>query len=286
MTHTPLKVLGIGMLLLLNAPSFAIKPVQGAYAGVFLGPTYAPSIGFTVNPIASIPSLSSPPGLLFRETVATALNISFDQLTSLLSTDVPSKLTYSVLGGIGGQIGYRFCNNYRAEFEVFYNNNPFSELKIGDYIAIDSMSSSPTFHIGGDTNTGAGMVNIFYDLLMPNNDGYSAIAPYIGLGLGYSYVQNSLQFHYGSNTAEVTATGATPATLYEKDFTQAHSTYAGQAIMGVSYFMDDFCWLSLDLRYFTTGTTKTTNPFNDGVFQRKTILYSAMIGFNGVLDFG
>ncbi len=281
MTHAPIKALGAGMVLLLSAQSFAIKPVQGAYAGVFLGPTYTPNIAFTLNP-NNIPAATQD---AFTSSLETYLNVALPNLLNI-NRDIPSQLTYSVLGGIGGQIGYRFCNNYRAEFEVFYNNNPFSELKIGDYVAINSVSTSPNFHIGGDTNTGAGMVNLIYDLLVPSNDGYSAVAPYIGLGLGYSYVQNSLQFHYGSNVQAVNTAGALPQTLYEKDFTQAHSTYAGQAILGISYFMDDFCWLSADLRYFTTGTTKTSNPFNDSVFQRKTILYSAMIGFNGILDFG
>ncbi|HVT63054.1 MAG TPA: P44/Msp2 family outer membrane protein [Legionellaceae bacterium] len=199
------------------------------------------------------------------------------------STDHTGKLTYSVLGGIGGQIGYRFCDKFRFEIEALYNNNPFNQLKFENF-EINSVSTSPYFHIGGDTNTGAGMFNFYYDLLTHNNDGYSAISPHIGVGVGYAYVQNSLQFHYGYDAAAAAA--GTPATMYEIDFTKQYSTYAGQVILGVSYFMDDFCWLSADARYWTTGTLKTNIPLIDQQFQRKEQLYSFMIGFNGILNFG
>ncbi|HVT63053.1 MAG TPA: hypothetical protein VHD33_06185 [Legionellaceae bacterium] len=38
-------ILGLS-LMLWHLPSFAVKPVQGWYAGVFLGPTYTPNIDF------------------------------------------------------------------------------------------------------------------------------------------------------------------------------------------------------------------------------------------------
>lgn len=280
------QVLSLCLLCGLQAPSFAIKPVQGMYAGVFLGPTYTQNIDFSFNP-STIPQFTA-----FATSLNTALETYFGLSLPVenLDTDIAGQLKYSILGGIGGQIGYRFCEKYRLEFEVLYNNNPFNELQLtlpnGYTLKIDSSSSNPYFHIGGDTNTGAGMVNFIYDFLLPSRDGYSAIAPYIGLGVGYAYVQNSLQFHYGTNYVDQVTSGAAPATLYEEDFTQAHSTYAGQGIIGLSYFMDDFCWLSLDARFFATKSVTTTTPITGAQFQTKTQLFSIMLGFNGVLDFG
>lgn len=298
MTRSTFRTIAFCILTLTHLQAHAVNPVQGWYAGVFLGPTYTPNIAFNIDAHVAIKARNLPPVQqdILKQSFKTFLSettgithLTPDEALDLLNTyqpgAKPGKLKYSVLGGIGGQVGYRFCTKYRAEFEVFYNNNPFSELQIGN-ITINSVSTNDVFHIGGDTNTGAGLINIFYDFLAPSKDYYGAVAPYIGVGLGYSYVQNSLQFHYGSNRVQVATQGATPATLYEVDFTQAQSTYAGQAIIGLSYFMDDFCWLSADFRYFTTGKTVTNNPFNGAQFESKTELYSAMIGFNGILDFG
>ncbi|MCR9191567.1 MAG: outer membrane beta-barrel protein [Gammaproteobacteria bacterium] len=272
------KTLIFSILLLSQAPCFAIKPVQGSYAGVFLGPTYTSNIEFTFNPTTT-----------FNTTLRSAFT---DYITSItgsapnLSTNTSGELTYSVLGGVGGEIGYRFCDKFRLEFEVLYNNNPFSELKLGENIVIDSVSTNPRLHIEGDTNTGAGIINFYYDFLTRSRDGYSAIAPYVAVGVGYYYSQNTLIFNYGENTQAQIDEGAEPATLYETKFTQAHSGLAGQAIVGVSYFMDDFTWLFADVRYLSLGTTSTINPVTQADFQRKTALYSIMIGFNGIMDFG
>jgi len=274
------KALIFSMLLLLQAPCFAIKPVQGTYAGVFLGPTYTSNIEFTFNPTN-----------VFSQTLRDAINTYLTNRTGSTfnlptNTNDSGELTYSVLGGVGGEIGYRFCDKFRLEFEVLYNNNPFSELKLGDNIVIDSVSTNPQLHIEGDTNTGAGIINFYYDFLTRSRDGYSAIAPYIAAGVGYYYSQNTLIFNYGENTADQEADGAEPATLYETKFTQAHTGIAAQAIVGVSYFMDDFTWLFADVRYLSLGKTSTTNPITQADFQRKTALYSIMIGFNGIMDFG
>lgn len=252
MTRLKTAAITFGVLVLAHTSSHALNPVAGWYGGVFLGPTYASGINFTLGtPITDVP-------------------------------EEQGNLVYSVLGGIGGEVGYRFCTKFRIEGEYFYNNNPFNKLQIGDK-TIDSFSGSGTLHIGGDTNTGAILVNGFYDILSPSNDGYSKVFPYVGVGVGYAYVQNSLQFHY--NSPSDIAQGITGA-LTEKGFTKAHSTYAGQVILGVGLFMDDFCWLSADLRYLSIGATTTENPYSTNSFTNKTGLLSAMISFNGAFDFG
>lgn len=248
-------LLSIGFI---SLPVYAISPVPGSYAGVFLGPTFTQNINFTLNQFVPLPP------------------------DSLIPSGTTGKLTYSVLGGVGGEIGYRFCTKLRAEIEVFYNNNPFSELTIGNR-TINSVSSSAQFHIQGDTNTGAALFNFFYDALTPSQDYYGAVFPYIGVGVGYAYVQNSLQFHY--NTPAYLITNPQPAmTNFETDFTRAFSTIAGQAIVGVGYFLDDFTWLSADIRYFATNKVETTSANGTSTFTQQAKLLSIMVSFNGALN--
>lgn len=278
----------ISVLLLTNATSFALNPVPGWYAGVFLGVTYEPSSSFSFQP----PISYSRPGTTFSAE--------------------SGSLSYSVLGGIGGQIGYRFCDRYRIEGEVMYNNNPFSTLKINNVtvnsiylaptvppnsITFNNIENSANAHIQGDTNTGAFMINAIYDLLTTGSDNYSNVVPFVGIGVGYSYVQNSLQFYRAANGAAATNTTINREIF---DVLQTRKTYAGQLMGGVNYFLDDFTWFSISLRYFTTGSSTpsstytfitptesvTTHSSAISLFGTNTQLISAYLSFNGAFDFG
>ena len=172
-----------------TAPCLAIKPVSGVYAGVFLGPTFTPSISFNFNPKAFQNGTFNS----FQTSLASLLNITVADVQNLIANktlrngNIAGSVKYSVLGGIGGDLGYRFCDDFRLEGEILYNNNPISELKIGPY-SIPSSKSSGTFHISGDTNTASFLFNFLYDVPIQSKDGYSATRPYIGAGLGYAYV--------------------------------------------------------------------------------------------------
>lgn len=270
----------LSILCITPTPSFAIKPVSNKYAGVFLGPTYTPNISFNFNP-----------NNVNINTIATFFNVSVSEIQSLFANktlpnrNIPGTLKYSLLGGVGVDFGYRICSDYRLEGEIFYNNNPFSELTIGNY-TIDSSSSSTTIHIGGDTNTAALLFNFLYDIPIQSKDGYAALRPYIGGGLGYAYIFSTLEFHYGENTAEQ-AQGAEPATLYESSLKQTRSAFAVQGIIGISYFIDDFCWLSLDGRVLTTPIKTNVLLETSGInFQSQVQLYSVMLGFHGAFSRG
>lgn len=271
------------ILCLSQTPCLAIKPVSGIYAGVFLGPTYTPSISFNFNP-STIPasSISS-----FENSLATFFNVTVAEVqalfanTTLPNRNVPGTVKYSILGGIGGEIGYRFCNDYRFETEVVYNNNPFDKITIGNY-TIESSNSDPNFHISGDTNTAALLFNFLYDIPLESNDGYKAVRPYLGGGLGYAYIFSDLKFHYGQNYSEQAA-GAEPATLYEYNLRRNRSAFVVQGIVGLSYSIDDFCWLSLDGRMLASPIKTNALIENSGInFQSQVQLYSVMFGFHGV----
>lgn len=238
--------LGLASLLLVNTQAFALNPVQGWYAGLILGVSYAPTT--TVIPTKS---LETPIGT-FEPQVAT--------------------LSYGVLGGVGGQVGYR-CNHFRVEGELLYNNNPYDVLTIGN-IKINSPSSSSTLRLQGAANSGFFLVNGFYDLYTPNQDNVSQVVPYVGLGAGYSYVQNNITLFY--NDTE----------LFRTNLKSTFSRPAGQAIVGLSYFMDDFTTFGLDVRYLqTTSITDSNRPRTNG-FDTTFKLYSINLLFNGAFDLG
>ncbi len=262
----------------------ALNPVDGNYGGLFIGVSDSPGSSFT---------LSQP--------------VSFTGPNTSLSFQSGS-ISRSVLGAVGGELGYRFCTNYRVEIEAFYNNNHFKSLTINDlsltspFVTPSLTNASVTYnnventadpHIQGDTNTGAGMINAFYDFFIPSQDGYSVVVPYVGIGIGYAYVQNALQFYRVQiNTSETNDSRE----IFE--VWQTRSTLAGQAIAGLSYFMDDFTWFSLDLRYWATKADTPTSKYTVitpselttvnstvNVFGKNTQILSINLTFNGVFNF-
>lgn len=238
--------LSLSSLLLINAQAFALNPVQGWYAGLILGVSYPQET--TVVPTTSF---VTPVGTIAPQNAS---------------------LSYGVMGGVGGQIGYR-CEHFRVEGEALYNNNPYDILTIGDYV-IKSPSTSSTLRMQGATNSGFFLINGFYDLYTPNQDNVSQVVPYIGLGAGYSYVQNNITLYY--NDTE----------LYRTNLKATFSRPAGQAIVGISYFMDDFTTFGLDFRYLqTTSITNNNRPRING-FDTSLKLYSINLLFNGSFDFG
>lgn len=274
--------LALGLLCSAVPTALAFNPVDGNYAGVFLGPSYTPNTSFTLpNPV----TFTGP-----------QTTVGFQS----------GSLSHSVLGNVGIQLGYRFCSNYRLELEGMYNNNHFSQLTINDLtvtspsynlttpttVYFSNMETTNDAHIQGDTNTGAFMVNGFYDFLIPNQDGYSTVVPFVGLGIGYGYVQNALQFY----RAQVYTTDTNDSREI-LEVLQTRGTIAGQVIGGINYFMDDFTWLFLDVRYWATksndpsstytvitpsGSTDTNSTVN--IFGKNTQLVSINIGFNGVFN--
>ncbi len=271
----------LGLLCSAVPAALAFNPVDGNYGGVFLGPSYTPSTSFT---------LPNPATFTGQQTT-----ISFQS----------GSLSHSVLGNVGLQLGYRFCTNYRLELEGMYNNNHFSQLTINDLtvssvpslqtptkVYFSNMETTTDAHIQGDTNTGAFMVNGYYDFFIPNQDGYSTVVPFVGLGIGYGYVQNALQFY----RAQINST-ETNDSREILEVLQSRGSIAGQVVGGINYFMDDFTWLFLDVRYWATksndpsstytvitpyGSTDTNSTVN--IFGKNTQLISVNIGFNGVFN--
>ena len=244
----------------------AINPVSGWYGGAFLGPSYAPNSDFTF----ALPRYHS-------------------------TQPQTGSLSYTVLGNVGGEIGYRFCDRYRLEGEIFYNNSPYSELTFAaltpanqanllkifpnitfpnNGIAIQSSTIASGLTMQGQTNTGSFMLNGYYDFLSPSEDNYAKIVPYIGAGIGYVYVQNNISFYYNQ----------TPLNYAQR--THVFQTGAAQGIVGSSYFLDDFTTLSLDFRYFSSAKVSQNGNFGYSTLINRDTFYAINIVFNGSLDAG
>jgi len=208
----------------------AANPVSGWYAGIMLGGSYAPKINLNfINPITRVSEKAT--------------------------------LSYSGLGNIAGQVGYRFFDNYRLEGQLLYNSSEYQTLTIGGF-TINSPSHSTGLRMKGSTGTGAFMFNGFYDFVTPGRE--SSFSPYVGLGVGYARVNNTLKLYFNNELVP------------NSRLSNNTSSPAIQAILGAAYFLDDFTWFGLDFRYLTT------KKIND--LDSRVQFGSINLSFNGIFN--
>lgn len=204
--------LGLASLILASNIVSAAEPAPGWYAGLMFGASKAPSTGFTL----------SPPFLPFP---------------------VNGKVTYDIGGDGGLQVGYR-CNYFRFEGQLFYNYNGYDTLTVGG-ITIKDNNKTTGFIMNGHTSFYAGFFNAYYEMYEEGTD--PNWVPYIGLGIGYTQIQNQLKFFYNN------------VTLNRSHNTRNTSAPIGQAILGLNYFFSDEFSTGIDLRYMTTNKVTSSN---------------------------
>jgi opacity protein-like surface antigen len=185
--------------------SHAVNPPNGWYGGIFLGPTYTPK---------------------------TSTYVSGQKLTA----------THSFLGNIGGEVGYSF-KPFRLEGELFYNSAPLHQLSAGSF-KINTSDHTTGVYFKGKTNTGAFMINGYYDYIPGDALQW---APYVGAGIGYAEVSNSVKFY--QNKAFITGSNQS----------QTSGVPAAQGIVGIHYYVDDYFTFGLDYRYFITKALPLTD---------------------------
>ncbi len=220
------------ILCLMHHQALALNAVSGWYGGIMLGPSYTPKVNRTTTYPATV----------------NGTNV-------VLSTN--GTLKYSVLADVGVSVGFR-CDKCRFEGQFLYNNAPYSSLDFSSNNIQYTVTGSKTvttpsgntinLSLKGSTTTIAGIFNAFYDFL-PNNP-RSNFAPYVGVGVGYAYVINSLSFSCINSTLSETCSTITGKTYTAPD--NNLSSVAGQAIVGFNFFLDDFSWFSMDGRLFST----------------------------------
>lgn len=164
-------------------------------------------------------------------------------------------------GGAGGAIGYK-VQSFRFEGELLVNANSFGELKVGTCTLISPAVLGPrgacptvvqTNGLGfKGTSLGIyGLFNAYYDFL-PGPSSDRKVIPYIGLGLGYAQIKNTIQIQ---NNQYVFA-GLTPISVSSS---VSKSGVAGQGILGVSYYLDDYAVVGVDFRYLTSSNSQKAN---------------------------
>ncbi|KTD21407.1 opacity protein-like surface antigen [Legionella lansingensis] len=240
--------LGLAGLLTASSSAFSVSPPDGWYAGLFGELNYTPKIDFTITTSSffAINGFFSTFGIV-------------PPLTSGIG-----EIDYSTGGGGGGHIGYRYCG-WRFEGELLFNYSPYDKVTIGGVTLTKNTNSSLIFPfsnltIDGNTSLGAALFNVYYDFYDYDYDDVSFV-PYVGLGIGYGYIQDKFELDFVS-MGLTGATGITTTSNSTNIFTlkENTSTPVGQAIVGVSYLFNESFSAALDYRYVTT---KKISNFND-----------------------
>ncbi len=235
----------------------AATPLEGIYVGGIFGGTYQHNVHKTANTSTILNDFSIPSSALPTLPANKNVNVT---------------LGYQMLVNGGGQIGVRFCDNFRLELEGLFNKNPYNFLNIGDVTIYNNSSETTGFRLDGSTSSGLGIVNAYYDFL---GDGSNNLVPYIGGGGGFAYIYDVGKLFYNGELV----------TPNQQSIKTNSTTFVGQAIIGASYFMDDFFSIAVDLRYYVSPVQKLSTSINT-LQNIQLQVYSFNMLFNGVLELG
>ena len=246
-------------LLAVSMTSFALDPAPGPYAGMIIGGSYLASI--------NVQSLSPFFTNLYQNT-----NFSnyINTIGATINGNTKYTETFNFMGLLGAQLGYRY-DNFRMEIQGFYDTNPIN------YIAINSVqlssSKSQVAYVSGQANIVSGLFNFYYDFIPPGNIDTS-VAPYVGFGVGYAWVQNNLNIKVSNVEYSF------------PDYEQFKGVAAGQLIVGLAYFIDDYSFFGFDARILSTLPVQQPYPYNNSDYSNNYTLASANLSFNGHFDLG
>jgi len=242
---------------------YAVDPALGPYGGMIIGGSYLKSVSLqNLNPY-------------FSNLYATNTTFSnyMNSIGATINGNTKYTLNYSFMGLLGAQVGYRF-DEIRVELEGFYDTNPVN------YVSIDSVKltsgtirSSKPVYVSSQTNIVAGLVNFMHDFVPPPSIDTSVV-PYVGLGVGYGWVQNNLNLQINGRKVNANTLGQTKGTV------------AGQVIVGFAYFIDDYSYFGLDARVFSTMAIQQPYPYNNSQNTNNYTLGSVNLVFNGHFDIG
>lgn len=127
----------------------------------------------------------------------------------------------------GGRVGFK-SNPLRYEAEFTYINANLHDLNANYVSQLD---------VSGNTSASLAMANIYYDF----PDMVPAIQPFLGLGLGYGWLQSTLQSSGPDNPISFT--------------TGTDSVFAWQATAGFTYNFAECFALDIAYRYVGTGSS-------------------------------
>ncbi len=199
--------LGLVALVIASGSSYAISPTNGWYASALVGASFAPSVDFYVNsPFRGVPT--------------------------------PGRISYDIFMDAGAELGFR-CSNFRFAGEFLFNQNDYDRVTFGNGRIQNNSNRNTGLSMKGKTSFYGGFANAYYDFF--DDESESNFSPYIGLGIGYAYVENSLSYYF--NQFELNS-------LHDSI---NDTVIAGQAIVGLNYLMNEDWALGTDLRYIRTA---------------------------------
>lgn len=138
--------------------------------------------------------------------------------------------------GAGFFMGWVLDSNFRLEIEGTFRSADLEEVTI----VRDDLTAVPAgtvVDVGGDAQTGAAMVNVYYDLHLFDGP----VLPWIGAGLGGAYVDYAI---------DATLPGDPLTVMFDgKDTTWA---FAYQFMAGITVPVGEGVSMSLAYRYFQT----------------------------------
>lgn len=209
-------------------PIFALNPVNGFYGGLLAEISHGPS--------------DAP--IYFRED-----NMVFR-----------GKVSYSPVSGGGGlMLGYKY-GHMRGEAEFLINRISTGPVTVGTCIIQNKNVATPTglcppgeydrfqakaLGYSGSSTARYALINGIWDFFSYEHP--SEVVPYLGMGFGMSSIKNGSSF-INTNT------------LYSHGQTLTGTGTAYQGIVGISYYMDDFTWCSMDYRYVSTSQKADIRP--------------------------
>lgn len=154
-----------------------------------------------------------------------------------------AKLSFDPGYFLGTAVGYRICDDFRAEAEFGYRNNHLKRVKFG------YNNESLSFKIGGHAETFSGMANVYYDVPVC----FYSIRPYVGAGIGYAYTK--FDPHAGASS--------------DVAFGKTHKDgFAWQVMAGVSYPICDHVDLAIEYRFFRNEAVSRLQNHDVGINAR------------------
>jgi len=145
---------------------------------------------------------------------------------SITYTDANYQSEYNA----GGSFGFK-SNPMRYEGQVTYLNAALKNV---------SENSEKQTYVSGQNNTVLGLVNVYYDF----PDVIQAISPFLGLGLGYGWINMKIDNKY---------------LIDVPDFRDAGSAFAYQGSIGLTFNFAENYALNIGYRYVGTNSVFALN---------------------------
>ncbi|CEK10192.1 outer membrane protein [Legionella hackeliae] len=252
-------------LLTTSTTSFAYYPADGWYFGMFLTGSYVPTQDFTLT----TNQLSVLYKNIYNYNKANHFEVGDLQYVPL-PTNGNGEIKYQFGGGLGGQLGYRWCG-FRFEGELLFNYNTYKNITIDglsfgkNQQTVTTTSSSTTtattitvvtnpYSMSGHAQVGAGLFNVLYEFYNHEGRDVSWI-PYLGVGVGFANIKND----WVININQVNPNTGTYGFTSVLDVNDGETTPIAQAILGIDYQMDDYFSVGMDYRYLTSKQLNNTN---------------------------